>query len=327
MDAVEAINAVLNPRDILEHYHFQHINETNDSIRACCGIHNGDNPTGFVWNKSNNLWYCYTGDCGGGDIFTLIQKIECVDFKTAVLKAAEIVGVDIQNYNLNLSENHIKKEQLKWLEKQNRMHKKQEIKKYCIPEMKYKLSDPNFKRFDSNTISHFGGKFYTIFPTETNILKHKLLIPLYKGYVTVGVALRDTTGINVPKWFYQPKGLPMGQLLYNFNEDEIYEEIILVEGIFDVWRFYEIGIHNVVAVFGSAVSDEQYKTILKTGAAVTMCFDNDTAGHKATVNTAKKFRNKAELKYIQLPDGKDPGDCTHNELMTAYLKRTKYAQE
>ena len=84
MDVVQFIQDNINPRMVLEHYGFRNITESEDAFRACCEIHKGDNPTAFIWNKHNNLWFCYTGDCGGGDIFTLIEKMEHVNFTTAI---------------------------------------------------------------------------------------------------------------------------------------------------------------------------------------------------------------------------------------------------
>ena len=82
MNAVEFINEHLDPMKVLEYYNFQEVTDKGQMIRARCKIHNGDNPTAFCWNKENNLWFCYTGDCGGGDVFSLIEKLEKCNFKT-----------------------------------------------------------------------------------------------------------------------------------------------------------------------------------------------------------------------------------------------------
>ena len=51
MDLVEYVKENTNPLKILNHYNFREINENEHSIRACCGIHNGENNSGFIWNK------------------------------------------------------------------------------------------------------------------------------------------------------------------------------------------------------------------------------------------------------------------------------------
>ena len=155
------------------------------------------------------------------------------------------------------------------------------------------------------------------------------MIPIYIKGKCVGVALRDTTGKYMPKWFYQPTDLKIRNCLYNIDtvvklvEQNETNEVILVEGIFDVWAYHELGIENAVAVFGSTLKEEQYKELLKLNVNIVMSFDNDKAGNKCTKDTMKRFRNKAEVYLIQLPDGFDPADCTKDELMSAYLNRMK----
>lgn len=327
MDAVKYIEDNLNLRVILEYYGFKEISETDDAIRACCRIHNGNNPTGFVWKKENNLWYCYSGECHGGDVFNLIQKIENVDFVTSVKTAASILGLNINNMSISLPEARIKKEQIRWL--QNQKKKIVTNEEYKLPYTRYTEELDSFTRFNTEIINFYNAKFCTFYPTEQTIMKNKLVIPVYDEKKCIAVALRDTTGTFTPKWLYQPKGVKLTNILYNLNlalQQET-DEIILVEGIFDVWAYHRTGIDNVVAIFGSSVSEEQYKILLKTGRNIVMSFDNDEAGIKCTKKAVKQFMNKTEILFINLPEGKDPADCTKEELLDAYLKRTKYVQE
>ena len=127
MNAVEFINEHLDPMKVLEYYNFQEVTDKGQMIRARCKIHGGDNPTAFCWNKENNLWFCYTGDCGGGDVFSLIEKLEKCNFKTAVQKAAEILSLDINDMEV-VSEDRIRTEHLKWLNKQIKKQTKEETK-------------------------------------------------------------------------------------------------------------------------------------------------------------------------------------------------------
>lgn len=46
------------------------------SYSCACVLHGGDNPTAFSVSEKNGkwLWNCFTGDCGGGDAITFVQK-------------------------------------------------------------------------------------------------------------------------------------------------------------------------------------------------------------------------------------------------------------
>jgi DNA primase len=332
MNVVEYIQDNLDPLVVLNHYGFKHLVETDENIRACCEIHKGNNPTAFIWNKSNNLWFCYTGDCGGGDVFTLVQKMDNVDFTTAVRKTAKILDLDISGLEFTSNRDHILHEQKKWIELQRRRRSHTGcVEEYSLPFTRYYTNHETFKRFPEVTLEYYSASFCNLYPTINSMLYNKLVIPIFQDEKIVGVALRDTSGTFIPKWFYQPTGLKINSLLYNIdyitkNSDSL-QEVILVEGIFDVWAYHEIGIDNVVAIFGSSLKDEQYKQLLKLPLNIVMSFDNDDAGRKCARETAKKFRNKTQVYNIELPDGKDPGDCTQDELLDVYLKRKLYKQE
>jgi DNA primase len=330
MKAVDYINEHIDPRKILEYYHFREITESDETIRACCEIHKGNNPTAFMWNKRNNLWYCYTGDCHGGDVYTLIEKMEGVDFMGSVLRAASILNLDIEGMKIEKQSDLIRANTMKWLQFMAKQKEKQEVKPYELAYTKYSDSYETFTRFPRETLSFYRTSFCKVYPTEEMLLYNKLVIPIYFQGVLYGVALRDTSGHAKQKWYYQPDGLQIRHLLYNYDvamkaiKEHKLNEIILVEGIFDVWAYHEIGIDNVMAVFGSSLKEEQYKTLLKTGKDITTSFDNDKAGQKCTQEVLKKFKNKAELHVIDLPEDHDPADCTPETLRQAYLSRRSY---
>lgn len=326
MNMVDAILENLNPLEILQHYGFRNITEGELEIRACCEIHKGNNPTAFVWNKENNLWFCYTGDCNGGDVFTLVEKLENINFPCAVRKVAEILGIDISDMTVTSRPDRIKREHLKWIESQKAKLKYRGHKEYILQNTKYYNECATFDRFKPETLKHFESAFCKFYPLESTMVYNKLVIPIHHNNTLVGVALRDTTGMILPKWLFQPRQLQVGKTLYNLDRAMSYiedkNEVIVVEGIFDVWAFHEIGIQNVVAIFGSTIKSEQYKMLLQLSVTVTLCFDNDASGRKCTENAIPKFKNKTDVKLIELPESKDPADCSQEELLNAYLKRT-----
>lgn len=324
MKAVEFIQDHVDGNILLDHYGFKHQSESDGMIRAACAIHGGNNPTAFVWNKQNNLWFCYTGDCHGGDIFTLIEKMEGVKFSRAVERAAEILGLDITNMELSTRRDLMLSDTKKWLESMNKFNKKTSVVKaeevYELPFTKF-YDDDTFTRFKKETLEHFGAKFCKVYPSSVGLLYNKLMIPIKQDEKIFGVALRDTTGNHHPKWMYDPKDWKIGKILYNWDEARKYPSVILVEGIFDVWSYHEIGIKNVVAIFGSSLKTPQANLLLQSGVEWILSFDSDETGFKCRDKTLEAFKLKADIKLITLPEGKDPGDCTKEELMNAYLNR------
>lgn len=55
--------------------------------RCACPLHGGENDTAFsIFVKDGKeFWKCHTGDCGGGDLITFVQKWQGVDFKGACI--------------------------------------------------------------------------------------------------------------------------------------------------------------------------------------------------------------------------------------------------
>ena len=63
MDALEFIKDKLDVETILDHYDFDSVRPSGSKARACCKLHDGDNPNGFVIDLDTGLWSCHTGDC------------------------------------------------------------------------------------------------------------------------------------------------------------------------------------------------------------------------------------------------------------------------
>ena len=83
MDAVGVIKENMNVERILNHYgaDFPYYGQF---IRSACPIHKGDKPTALGVNEEF-LWACQTNsECGVGDVFTFVEKMEDVSVPQAV---------------------------------------------------------------------------------------------------------------------------------------------------------------------------------------------------------------------------------------------------
>ncbi len=86
-------------------------------------------------------------------------------------------------------------------------------------------------------------------------------------------------------------------------------ECVLVEGNFDVVSLHARGVRNVVAPLGTSFTLEQARQIKRFAASVTLLFDGDAAGRRAT-EAARPVCQQAALvaKVASLPNGVDPDD-------------------
>jgi hypothetical protein len=62
--------------------------------RCACPLHGGKDTNAFAIYKGNDgreMWKCFSGDCGGGDVITFVEKWRGYDFK----QACEFLGGDV----------------------------------------------------------------------------------------------------------------------------------------------------------------------------------------------------------------------------------------
>ena len=85
------------------------------------------------------------------------------------------------------------------------------------------------------------------------------------------------------------------------------DKCFLVEGYLDVLSMHQLGITNVVASSGTALTDGQIRLIGRFTKNVTIMYDGDEAGVKAALRGIDMFlRQGMNVKVVLIPDGDDP---------------------
>lgn len=336
MDALNALQKHIKIEKLLEHYQFERISNNGGMIRACCKIHGGDNPTGFVANPDNGLWYCHTSDCGGGDIYTLVEKMEGITFREAVQWVADFFNVDIKDMEIHERVESYMKE-LQRFTKIMMSRKKEELPPYEIPVPLREVT--KFRQFKEETLRKFELGYAERYPclkrdNTPYELTNRLVFPIRQNGKIVGVSLRRVRANDYPKWSHQPVNIETNVLLYNYDNVQGAQTIVVCEGITDVWAFDEIGV-PAVATFGAHITDEQYKKLMRTGADLVFAYDGDKAGrHVLDVAvhgyTNKKgqfirglFKDKVNCYAIYFNEGEDPENIDRNELKLKYERRMR----
>lgn len=105
------------------------------------------------------------------------------------------------------------------------------------------------------------------------------------------------------------------------NEDVCY----LAEGYTDVISLHQAGIQNVVASSGTSLTLEQIRLISRFTQNVTMLYDGDAAGIKASLRgTDMILEEGLNVKVVVFPDGDDPDSYVRkvgSEAFVAYIKQ------
>ena len=93
------------------------------------------------------------------------------------------------------------------------------------------------------------------------------------------------------------------------NADNCY----LVEGYTDVISFHQAGIENVVASSGTSLTVEQIKLIKRYTNHITILYDGDDAGIKASLRGINLILEEGlNVKVVLFPDGEDPDSYAKN---------------
>jgi DNA primase catalytic core len=138
---------------------------------------------------------------------------------------------------------------------------------------------------------------------------HTLAIPYRTGSRIQGFAFRTVTG--AADKYLNTKGMDRKAGLFNLSPLRGTKDLVVVEGYLDALHATAKGLENVVATAGTSLSREHVEDAVAKGArAVTLCFDPDQAGRKATDQALEVLRSFPSLKaYVaQLTAGAEKLD-------------------
>ena len=302
---------------------------SSKEVRATCVIHGGDNKSAFRFNKDKRTWVCFTHGCNevhGSDIISLIQAVNNVDFITALNFLKDLVG-DISSFKKSIEKRKFKKETEKFLSQYIKQKPPEYVTEKHLKAHKFLRSNYfNNKGFSNKILNKFeiaGG-----FKDQLGIVRDIIPIRNAKGEL-VAYSLRDIRKNADKNYKYVlSEGFHKDKVLYNLNNARLFGTdvpLIIVEGFKSVWRFYEYGFFNTVAVMGATMTPGQVN-LLKAYAlnGVILMFDPDPAGIEGmdgtVTGTGKVLREGAERmlnKYIKVdkiymsPElGSDPAELT-----------------
>lgn len=304
-----------------------------------CPFHDDHSPSMSV-SPEKQIYKCFA--CGAsGNVFTFVAEYENVSFIEAVRIVASKCGkeLSITTYNNNVSqalkeENEIMdltqkfflnnlrtkfgKDALEYLK--NRGLNEDIIKEFGIGlsldsndslyqlllKKKYDIK----KLLDLGLVNSVNGKTYDMFT-------RRITFPLWdKDGNIVGFSARVYRNEkDVSKYMNsrESKLFKKGETLYNYHKAKDIakreKKIIVVEGFMDAIRISSIGIKNVVALQGTAMTTEQVQLLKKLRVKVILCLDNDNAGLIATINNGDELiKNEIETEVIRLSGEKDPDE-------------------
>lgn len=311
-------------------------------LEACCPFHQEKTPS-FKVNPQKGNWHCF-GACGeGGDAISFVQRFDGLEFMGAVELLARQAGLELpaRRGSSRAAEQERFAPLYEILERAAAAYARSLKSPSGARALEYLCA----RGMAPATIDAFGLGYasegaiaklareagWSIAQLEAvglmkrgedgrnfEFFRNRLMIPIReRGGRVLGFGARvlgDAAG--------QPKYLNTGETpLFHkgrlvFGLDRALDPIrrsrraVLVEGYTDVMAAHQAGLCNVVAVLGTAFTDEHAALLRQSGARrVTLFFDGDAAGRKATARALSGLLPLGlELDVAVPPEGQDPGD-------------------
>ena len=336
-EKIEEIKVKNNIHDVISKY--VKLTSKGGNLIGLCPFHN-EKTRSFTVYPEKDSFYCF--GCGiGGDIIEFIQRIEKIDYISAVKLLAERSGVKItedaeDNYYTKMRnkilainqdatkfyQSYLKSANGKWAVEylSNRGLSSGTIEKYqlgCAPKdwnmllnyLKTKgYNEYEIEKANLITKSIKNRKYYDRF-------RNRIMFPIKDIYGNIiafssRINPEENEGakyMNTADTFAYKKC----QNLFGIDiaKNHCAKCMILVEGNMDVISLHQAGFKNVVAPLGTSLTEEQIKLLAKLTKEIILLFDSDIAGQKATEKAINLFKEYGlSVCVVELPNTKDPDE-------------------
>ena len=341
----ETIQLIQDRADVLEVVSdFVSLKKRGANWMACCPFHNEKTPS-FSVSPSKGIYKCF--GCGrGGDAVSFVMEIENASYPEALRYLAKKYGIDIQEDEKLTDEELAQQTEresililLDFAAKyfQEMLSQNDEGKALGMSYFKergflpktletfglgYSLSAwDGFtkvalqKGFTKEILEKAG---LTIIKDTTKIFdrfRERVMFPIHNvsgKTIAFGARLlkkdkKQAKYLNSPETPVYHKSKVLYGIYQAKKSIREHEECYLVEGYTDVISLHQGDIQNAVASSGTALTIEQIRLIKRFTNNITVLYDGDSAGIKASLRGVDLILEEdLNARIVALPDGEDP---------------------
>lgn len=337
---------------------YVHLKKRGANYLGLCPFHNEKTPS-FIVSPAKGIYKCF-GCSAGGNAVSFIMDLEHISYPEALKQLAKKYQIQIeeqevspeQKQRLNKRENLYLLNEFaeKYFRNQLKTEQGQLIAQPYIKDRK--ISTDSVETFKIGFLANIRDGFtkhalnngYTkelLEETGLSIFKDgkgfdryrdRLIFPIHSlSGRTIGFGARILKNdkklakyVNSPESEVYHKSKILYGILQAKKSIVKQDYCILVEGYTDVVALHQAGIENVVASSGTALTKDQVRLIKRFTDNLTVIFDGDNAGIKASLRGIDIILEFGlNVNVLLLPDGEDPDSFskgkTEDEL-TAYIK-------
>ena len=326
-----------------------------------CPFHDEKTPS-FTVSASKGIYKCF--GCGkGGNSVSFVMEHEHYSYPEALKYLAEKYSIEVaekeltpeQNirandrdslYVISSFANKFFQQQL-WEREEGKIvglsyykergFTEETIKKFQLgysPKQKDTLSKEAIKSSFQQKYLEDSGLSIIKNKSALDRFRERMMFPIhsFSGRV-LGFGGRTLQKDNKAKYVNSPESLIYlkSKILYGiyFAKQHISKQnnCFIVEGYTDVISLHQAGVENVVSSSGTSLTSEQIKLINRFTKNISILFDGDAAGLKASFRSIDMILAEGmNVKVVLFPDGEDPDSfaqkCTQEELIN-YLEENQ----
>lgn len=321
---------------------------------ACCPFHNEKTPS-FSVSPIKGIYKCFGCGKGGNSINFLMEYDHCT-YPEALKYLAKKYNIFIEEVKPTLEQKEFanKKESLFLINKfahdffqyslnkdegglvalnylKKRGFKKDVIEKFELgysPKLKNSFTKHALESsYQKEYLKDAGLTSFNNNKDGVDIFRDRLIFPIhnYSGKV-LGFGGRALNSNHKAKYLNSPENLiyQKSEVLYGlyFNKHDIAknDNCFIVEGYTDVISMSQLGIQNVISASGTALSEKQIRLINRITRNITLLFDGDEAGQKASFKTIDLILAQGmNVQIVSFPKGEDPDSYTKKLNLTQFL--------
>ncbi len=354
MDVRDEVKIRLSIEDVIGRY--LELKKSGRNFKALSPFTKEKTPS-FIVSPEKQIWHDFSSG-KGGDVFSFVMEVEGLDFRGALELLARQAGIDLEEYEKSANRPGISKSRLYELYelatkfyqvqfKANNVAREYVFKKRQFSKetaLAWKLGySPNTgdalisflknKGFSEKEMQIAGVAISSY--KLNDMFRGRLMIPLAdnQGRVIGFTARALEEGIN-PKYINTPQTVLYDKSRHVFGLHLAKEAIrtkgyaVIVEGNLDVISSHQIGVTQVVATAGTALTEQHLKAIGLLTKDIRLCFDADRAGLAATERAIPLASNQnLNISIINLTKGKDPDELIKEDkdLWPKVIENSEYA--
>lgn len=333
MDTVEEIKQRLSASEVVGSY--VQLKMAGRNHRGICPFHHEKTPS-FMVSDEKGIWHCF--GCGeGGDIFGFVMKMEGLDFRGALESLGRKAGVAIEDYDSGGIGAKNKEALYKALELATRYYQAalskpgpaaSYVKKRGFSEATIKAFRLGFapaagdalvkfasSRGASDKTLSLAGLMRQTGARKADLFRNRLLVPLIDSQDRVVGFTGRVLDDSMPKYLNTPQTLLFDKGRFVFGLNLAKEAIrkadaaVMVEGHLDVIASHQVGVANVVASGGTALTIYQLKQLSRLTKNIKLAFDQDAAGITATERAIPIAQELGlSLFIVKMGTAKDPDE-------------------